>query len=261
MRIMFLGTSSNSGKTTVAAMMCRYAAMQGISAAPFKASNLSSSWYITESGAPIGIGQAFQAVASGVIPQADMNPILLRPEKGGVVRFLKGQPRDMSDETAVSEALASFDSLSGRYSLVVCEGSGSPVELNLSGSDIANMRMVRERSIPTIIVGDIERGGVFAAIYGTWKLITEEDRKHLQGFVINRFRGDVSVLYPGIEELESMTGMRCFGVIPYMDLRVPEEDTSESKVSCQEGLRSLEDLLLACKDSVDLNGMLRISGA
>ena len=167
----------------------------------------------------------------------------------------------MSDETAVSEALASFDSLSGRYGLVVCEGSGSPVELNLSGSDIANMRMVRERSIPTIIVGDIERGGVFAAIYGTWKLIPEEDREYLQGFVINRFRGDVSVLYPGIEELESMTGMRCFGVIPYMDLRVPEEDSSESKVSCQEGLGSLEDLLLACKDSVDLNGMLRISGA
>lgn len=260
MRMMFLGTSSNSGKTTVAAMMCRHAAINGISVAPFKASNLSSSWHITESGLPIGIGQAFQAIASGIMPEADMNPMLLRPEKEGVVRYLRGKLCAMSNDTAVSEALASFDHIAGKYDLVVCEGSGSPVELNLKGGDIANMRMVRERRIPSIIVGDIERGGVFAAIYGTWKLTSEEDRKYLRGFVINRFRGDISVLYPGIEELESITGMRCFGVIPYANLRVPEEDTSESKVSCLEGLRSLDDLLSLCRDSVDLDGMLRISG-
>ena len=260
MRMMFLGTSSNSGKTTVAAMMCRHAAINGISVAPFKASNLSSSWHITGSGSPIGIGQAFQAVASGIAPDDDMNPILLRPEKEGVVRYLKGSPCAISDDAAFSEVLASFDRIAGKYDLVVCEGSGSPVELNLKGRDIANMRMVRERGIPSVIVGDIERGGVFAAIYGTWKLIPEEDRRYLRGFVINRFRGDISVLYPGIEELESITGMRCFGVIPYADLRVPEEDTSVSEVSCREGLVSLDELLSACRDSVDLDGMLRISG-
>jgi|LSQX01.1.fsa_nt_gb adenosylcobyric acid synthase len=261
MRIMFLGTSSNSGKTTVAAMMCRYAAAENISVSPFKASNLSSSWYMTGSGAPVGVGQAFQAFASGIAPDADMGPFILKPENGKVIRYLRGRPCDLSVEESVSEALSSFDSLSGRYDLVVCEGSGSPAELNLKGSDIANMRMVRERDIPAVIVGDIERGGVFAAIYGTWKLMPEEERRHLRGFIINRFRGDISVLNPGIEELESMTGMRCFGVIPYADLRVPEEDTSESGASCQEGLRSLDDLMSVCRDSVDFGAMLRISGA
>ncbi|MDN5357044.1 MAG: cobyric acid synthase [Candidatus Methanomethylophilaceae archaeon] len=233
MRVLFLGTSSGAGKTTVSAMYCRYLARKGVRVAPFKASNLSLNSYATSDGGEIGIGQAFQAMASGAVPATDMNPILLKPSGNGRIQVvLNGMPyADITDDTpldigiATAEACKAYDRLRERFDAVVCEGSGSPAEINLRGRDIANVGMMRERNIPSVLVGDIERGGVFAALYGTWKLIPEGQRGLLKGFIINRFRGDPTMLESGMASIEEITGMKCLGILPYADLRFPEEDS------------------------------------
>lgn len=235
MRVLFLGTSSGAGKTTVSAMYCRYLSLKGIRVAPFKASNLSLNSYATPEGGEIGIGQAFQALASGIPPANDMNPILLKPAGGRIQLVLNGVPyMDITDESpmdvkaATSAACDAYDRLKGKFDAVVCEGSGSPVEINLRDRDIANIGMMRERGIPAVLVGDIERGGVFAALYGTWRLIPEGQRGLLKGFIINRFRGDPTILGSGISRIEEITGMKCLGILPYADLRFPEEDSLSS---------------------------------
>ena len=236
MKILFLGTSSGAGKTTIAAMYCRYLSKNGISIAPFKASNLSFSSYKTNDG-EMGIGQAFQALASGIPPEVDMNPILLKPLGGGKLQLiLNGVPQNINNnenpldvQMATAEACKAFDRLSEKYEAIVCEGSGSPAEINLRDRDIANIGMMRERGIPAVLIGDIERGGVFAALYGTWKLIPEDQRGLLKGFIINRFRGDITILGSGITRIEELTGMKCLGVLPYVDLSFPEEDSLSNK--------------------------------
>lgn len=233
MRILVLGTSSDAGKTVTSAIICRYLAKNGMDPAPFKASNLSLNSYATVDGGEIGIGQAFQAWACGLEPESDMNPVLLKPSGNGRTQLvLGGKPfMDISsqcsfDRDAARHQIAeSFERLSERHGSVVCEGSGSPAELNLMEKDLANIGMMRQFGIPSVLVGDIERGGVFAAIYGTWKLIPDDVRHLMKGFIINRFRGDPSILSSGIDEIERLTGMRCLGVLPFMNLRFPEEDS------------------------------------
>ncbi|MBO4502117.1 MAG: cobyric acid synthase [Candidatus Methanomethylophilus sp.] len=231
--LLFLGTSSGAGKTTLDAAFCRYLARKGVKVAPFKASNLSLNSYVTLGGEEIGMGQAFQAWASGLEPTGDMNPVLLKPSGPGRMQVvLRGKPymdidKDSAmDRKAVMEkACESYDKLLAQYDAVICEGSGSPAELNLMDTDMANVGMMRARNLTSILVADIERGGVFAAIYGTWLLIPEEVRHLLKGFVINRFRGDASILAPGIERIEKLTGMKCYGIVPYEILKFPEEDS------------------------------------
>ena len=266
MKVMFLGTSSAAGKTTLVALYCRYLTKKGLKVTPFKASNLSLNSYVTEDGKEIGMGQAFQAWASSREPTADMNPILLKPSGKGVIQVVvHGKPyADMSPgcpvdtDELVAFATSSFDRLHENNDAVICEGSGSPVEINLAKRDIANMRMVKERDIPAVLVGDIERGGVFAAIYGTWKLIPEEDRHLLKGFIINRFRGDASILKSGIDRIEELTGMKCLGIVPYLNVRFPEEDTMSSSSGRLEGdtvldayMRNLDELIESVKDTFD----------
>ncbi len=273
MKIMFLGTASGAGKTTLAAAFCRYLYRSGCDVSPFKASNLSLNSYVTEEGGEIGMGQAFQAWACGKEPTVEMNPILLKPSGKGVMQIvLNGRPyRSVSpgcesDTTELLDnACAAFDDLYGHSEAVVCEGSGSPAELNLMDRDIANMAMVRKREIPAVIVGDIERGGVFAAIYGTWKLIREEDRHFLKGFIINRFRGEPSILRSGIERIESLTGMVCLGVVPYRDLRFPEEDSlsdSRGKMTGDDPrsafLRNLDEFVDSTKEHLDYVRLISI---
>lgn len=231
--LLFLGTSSGAGKTTLDAAFCRYLARKGVRVAPFKASNLSLNSYVTLNGEEIGMGQAFQAWASGLEPTGDMNPVLLKPSGPGRMQVvLRGKPymdigRDSAmDRKAVMEkACESYDRLLEEYDAVICEGSGSPAELNLMDTDMANVGMMRARNVNSILVGDIERGGVFAAIYGTWLLIPDELKPLMKGFVINRFRGDASILGEGIKRVEELTGMKCYGVVPYEVLKFPEEDT------------------------------------
>ncbi len=243
MSMLVLGTSSGAGKTTVCAMLCRYLRREGVDVAPFKGSNLSLNSIATKDGGEIGIGQGFQAWAAGVEPETDMNPVLLKPSGRGVIQLvLNGKPymditkdNPMDREMVLEEAKKAYERMNQRHQMVLCEGSGSPVELNLMSTDIANVGLMRVTGVPAIIVGDIERGGVFAAIYGTWRLIPDELKPQLKGFVINRFRGDGSILGSGIEKIESLTGMKCLGVLRYEYLRFPEEDSLSSSEGKLEG--------------------------
>ena len=274
MKLMFLGTSSNAGKTLLSAVFCRYLSSKGIDTVPFKGSNLSLNSVATKDGKEIGIGQAFQAMACLKEPTGDMNPVLLKPSGKGVVQVItNGRPyANISPgcapdtEELVKIACESFDRLSDAHEAVICEGSGSPVELNLKNRDVANLRMVKERHIPAVLVGDIERGGVFAALYGTWLLMTPEERKFMKGFIINRFRGEPSILKSGVDRIESLTGMKCLGIVPYLDLRFPEEDSMSSKRGKLVGddvrqafNRNLDEMISSIKDDLDFEEMERIA--
>lgn len=274
--ILVLGTSSGAGKTTFCAMLCRYLAKRDMDPVPFKGLNLSLNSYATQDGGEIGIGQAFQAWAAGLEPETDMNPVLLKPSGSGRIQLvLNGKPaadidkeRPMDRPAALQEAVRAYRRLESKHGVVVCEGSGSPVELNMMDGDIANVGMMRSVGIPTILVGDIERGGVFAALYGTWRLLPDEVRPLVKGFVINRFRGEASILESGIRKIEELTGMRCLGVLPYADLRFPEEDSlsdSNGKLSGGDARQAFMDnvdelLEIAVKSGLDLDAIADIAG-
>ena len=274
MRVLVLGTSSGAGKTTVCAMICRHLMREGLDPVPFKALNLSLNSYATRDGGEIGIGQAFQAWSCGLEPETDMNPVLLKPSGGGVIQMvLRGKPHQdvtkdcpMDRAAAMDAAAEAYSRLSSEHGFVVCEGSGSPAELNLIERDIANVGLMRRLGIPAILVGDIERGGVFAAIYGTWLLIPEDVRPLVKGFVINRFRGEPSILRSGIEEVERLTGMRCLGVLPYMHLRFPDEDSLSSSEGKLEGsdarsafMDNMDELTDACERELDFEALEEIA--
>ena len=276
MSILFLGTSSGAGKTTVCAMMCRYLKRSGIDVAPFKGSNLSLNSIATRDGGEIGMGQAFQAWAASIEPETDMNPVLLKPSGGGVIQLvLNGKPHSnitkdapMDREMALKEVKKAYDRMNEKHQIVLCEGSGSPVELNLMNTDLANVGLMRVTGVPAILVGDIERGGVFAAVYGTWKLIPDELKPQMKAFIINRFRGDRTILKEGIERVEALTGMKCLGVLRYEYLRFPEEDSLSSSEGKLEGndlhaafLQNLDEMIdHAVEDGFDFDSMKRIIG-
>jgi adenosylcobyric acid synthase len=232
-KVMFQGTSSGVGKTLLTAGVCRYLQRQGLDVAPYKTLNLSLNSFVTEDGGEIGISQAFQAWACGIEPTVDMNPVLLKPKgEGGLQVILKGKPYvDVDhDHTIRREVFLDaigdcFGRLSRDHSDIVLEGSGSPAEINLRKSEVANMTTAQLTKSPVILIGDIEKGGVFAALYGTYHLLPEEHKCLVKGFVINRFRGDESILGKGIERLEREMGVPCLGVLPYLRMRFPEEDS------------------------------------
>lgn len=272
MKLLFLGTSSGAGKTTLDAAFCRYLAKRGLDPVPFKAFNLSLNSYATVDGGEIGMGQAFQAWSCGLEPRTDMNPVLMKPSGPGVQQLVvNGRPfmdvtrdRPMDRQAVMAEVVKAFRRLESEHRFVVCEGSGSPAEINLMDRDLANTGLMRELGVPAVLVGDIERGGVFAAIYGTWRLIPDDLKPLMKGFIINRFRGEASILEPGIRRLEELTGMRCLGVVPYMDLRFPEEDSLSESAGRLEGrdartafMDNLDELLEACERSgLDLEAMV-----
>ncbi len=252
MALMLWGTSSNAGKTTVSAGICRYLARKGRSVAPYKASNLSLNSIVTDGGAEIGIGQAIQAWACRIDPEGDMNPILLKPAGKGVIQYVvngsvytDGIP-DYGKKLQV--ACEAYDRISARFDDIVCEGSGSPAEVNMTDRDVANIGIVRERKMNVVLVADIERGGVFAALYGTWLLIPEDIRPQMKGFIINRFRGEASILKSAIDRIEELTGMKCLGVLPYRRIILPEEDTMSAKASSG----GYDDIRKAYEDSLEL---------
>ena len=262
--------------TTVCAMICRYLKKNGVDVAPFKGSNLSLNSIATKDGGEIGMGQAFQAWAAGLDPETDMNPVLLKPSGKGVMQLvLNGKPfkditkdSPMDREMALQEVKKAFDRMNSKHQLVLCEGSGSPVELNLMKTDLANVGLMKATGVPAVLVGDIERGGVFAAIYGTWKLIPDELKPQLKGFIINRFRGDGSILKPAIERIENMTGMKCLGVLRYEYLRFPEEDSLSSSEGKLEGndvhsafIANLDEMIThAEEDGFDFELMKKMAG-
>ena len=233
--LLVCGTHSDAGKSVVVAGICRWLARQGISVAPFKAQNMSLNSVVTLDGAEVGRAQAVQAAAAGIEPTAQMNPILIKPsgERHSQVIVL-GKPHADADARSygsmknelrpvVATALAE---LRERFDVVVCEGAGSPAEINLRDRDLTNMWLAREAGLATLIVADIDRGGVFASLFGTLALLDREDQAHVAGFVINKFRGDLGVLAPGLEQLHERTGRPTLGVLPFVeDLWMDVEDS------------------------------------
>lgn len=276
MKVLVLGTSSGAGKTTFCAMLCNHLASKGMKVSPFKASNLSLNSYATKDGGEIGMGQAFQAWSAGTEPTTDMNPVLMKPSGNGVIQVvLDGKPhmditRDspLDRDMAMEHAVAALDRLESTYDAVVCEGSGSPVEINLMDRDIANTGLMQATDVPALLVADIERGGCFAAIYGTWLLMPEDLRPRLKGYVINRFRGDSSILSPAIDRIGELTGMKCFGVLPYNNLRFPEEDSLSESGGRMEGedaisafISNIEEFTRAAEEcGLDFDGIEKMMG-
>ena len=232
--LMIQGTGSGVGKSIIAAALCRAFYREGHKVAPFKAQNMSLNSYVTEEGGEIGRAQVYQAEACGIAPHVAMNPILLKPNADNnsqviVMGKVMGQ-RNAKDYYAnrpnyVKEVEQAFDTLKNKYELIIMEGAGSPAEINLRQYDMVNMAMAEMADAPVLIVGDIDRGGVFAWMKGTLDLLSESEQKRVRGFIINQFRGDLDLLKPGITQFEEMTGKPVLGVIPFdAELFVDEED-------------------------------------
>jgi len=232
---MFVGTSSESGKSVMAAAFCRILKKRGLRVAPFKAQNMALNSYVTRDGREMGRAQVVQAEAAGIEPDVDMNPILLKPssEFGSQV-IIQGVVRGTMDAGSYysmkkllwKNVTESYDRLACRYDCMVLEGAGSPVEMNLKDNDIVNMAMAEYADARVILVADIDRGGVFASILGTVELLDQQERGRLIGFIINKFRGDMALLKDGLTFIEQRTQKPVLGVVPYLsDLYIPGEDS------------------------------------
>jgi adenosylcobyric acid synthase len=231
---MVQGTASSVGKSLLVAGLCRLFRQDGLRVAPFKAQNMSNNAAVTPDGGEIGRAQAVQAEAAGIVPTVDMNPILLKPEadhRSQVV--LRGRPSftlqggDFLTRKAVLWPFVteSLDRLRSEHDLVLIEGAGSPAEINLRSGDIVNMRVALHAMAPVLLAGDIDRGGVFAHLYGTLALLESEERALIKGFIINKFRGDIGLLRPGIPMFEERAGLPVVAIVPYLrDLRIADED-------------------------------------
>jgi adenosylcobyric acid synthase len=231
---MVQGTASHVGKSLVAAALCRALRDRGLMVAPFKAQNMALNSFVTAGGAEIGRAQALQALAAGVQPTADMNPILLKPSadsvsqvivRGGVHGVMTARQYQGFKKEAGRLALESYSRLASSYDAIVIEGAGSPAEVNLREDDFVNMGLAALVDAPVVLVADIDRGGVFASIVGTLELLAADERARVKGVIVNKFRGDPSILAPGLDFLEGRTGKPVLGVMPFIRaLRLPEED-------------------------------------
>ncbi len=232
--LMIQGSSSSAGKSLLVTALCRMYARRGIRVAPFKAQNMSNNAAVCADGCEIGRAQALQAVAAGLSPTVDMNPILIKPEADSRSQIiLMGRPwrtleaRTYYEQRAIlwATVTAALDRLRAAYELVIIEGAGSPAELNLHANDIVNMAIARHAHSPVLLVGDIDRGGIFAQLLGTLWLLETDERALVRGFLVNKFRGDLSLFKDGVNILEQKGGMPVIGVIPYLHgLYLPDED-------------------------------------
>ncbi len=232
--IMIQGTMSNAGKSLLCAGLCRIFKQDGYRVAPFKSQNMALNSFITKDGGEMGRAQVVQAEAAGIVPDVRMNPILLKPttdvgsqvivngEVQGNMRATEYYRRKREYIPAIMEA---YNSLAEEYDIIVIEGAGSPAEINLKQEDIVNMGMAKLVDAPVLLVGDIDRGGVFAQLYGTVALLEPEERARIKGTVVNKFRGDKKILAPGIHILEELCGVPVAGVIPYTCVDVDDEDS------------------------------------
>ncbi|WP_199426551.1 cobyric acid synthase [Thermaerobacillus caldiproteolyticus] len=234
--IMFQGTHSDAGKSIIATAFCRIFAQSGWKTAPFKSQNMSLNSYVTVDGKEIGRAQGIQAEAAGVVATTDMNPILIKPSRDNEAQIVvHGRPygnmkafayRNEFFATGLQMIRQSLDVLMNEYERLVIEGAGSPAEINLNDRELVNMRVARMANAPVILIGDIERGGVFASLVGTLQLLEPEDRKRVIGVIINKFRGDLSLLQAGLDWFEQYTGVPVLGVVPYLpNLHIDAEDS------------------------------------
>jgi adenosylcobyric acid synthase len=275
--IMVQGTSSGAGKSTIVIGLCRLLSDKGYKVAPFKAQNMSSNFFATSGGAKMAQVQAIQAVAARKEPDATMNPILLKPlgEYRSMV-FLNGRfysemhAKEYYEKFVMQQgfatALKALDSLRNENDIIVIEGAGSPSEINIAKYDIANMLLAKKVGAPVIIVADIERGGCFASIVGTMQLLKPAHRSLVKGFLINKFRGDITLLAPAVKEVQKMTKKKVLGIIPKIEFSLPEEDSlvggiAEKANIPQESWNWQIDLVAkAIKESVHMEKILEVAG-
>lgn len=232
--LMVQGTTSDAGKSTLVTALCRWLKRQGVAVVPFKPQNMALNSAVTSDGGEIGRAQAVQAQAAGLLPHTDMNPVLLKPNSdtgaqviihGRAIGNMHAVAYHDYKQTARSAVLESHQRLSAQYPVVMVEGAGSPAEINLRAGDIANMGFAEAVDCPVLLIADIDKGGVFAHLVGTLALLSESEQARVQGFVINRFRGDISLLQPGLDWLEARTGKPVLGVLPYLlDFHLEAED-------------------------------------
>ncbi|MDW5300461.1 MAG: cobyric acid synthase [Sedimentibacter sp.] len=238
--IMVQGTTSNAGKSLITAALGRIFKQDGYKTAPFKSQNMALNSYITKDGLEMGRAQVMQAEAAGIEPDVRMNPILLKPtgDKGSQV-VLNGKVfKDMTageyytyKQDMIPHIMKAYNSLAGEYDIIVIEGAGSPAEINLRKQDIVNMGMAEMVDAPVIIVGDIDRGGVFASLAGTMLLFNDEEKARVKGFVINKFRGDINLLTPGLDMLSDITNVSTLGVVPYLKVDIDDEDSLSERLN------------------------------
>ena len=237
--LMVQGTTSDAGKSTLVTALCRWARRQGVSVAPFKPQNMALNSAVTVDGGEIGRAQAVQAQAGGLAPHTDMNPVLLKPNSdmgaqviihGRAIGNMQALTYHAYKPVAMAAVLESHARLLERHQLVLVEGAGSPAEINLRAGDIANMGFAEAVDCPVILIADIDRGGVFAHLVGTLELLSPSEQARVRGFVINRFRGDIALLKPGLDWLEQRTGKPVLGVLPYlMDFHLEAEDAVDTR--------------------------------
>lgn len=239
--LMIQGTGSNVGKSVIAAGLCRVFLQDGRLVAPFKSQNMALNSFVTREGHEMGRAQAVQAQACRLAPDVNMNPVLIKPSSDCMAQVVvMGRPAfDLPADTFLSykerveaDVRRAYETLAGAYDIIVIEGAGSPAEINLREGDIVNMAMAEIADAPVLLVGDIDKGGVFASFVGTLELLPPHERRRIKGFIINKFRGSRALLQPAIDFLEQKTGRPVLGVVPYFtDIRIPEEDSLASKAA------------------------------
>ena len=231
---MVVGTSSGAGKSITVTALCRVLTKDGYKVSPFKSQNMALNSFVTKSGLEKGRAQVVQAYACMIEPEAYMNPILLKPTtdrkiqiivNGKSIGNMSGIEYGKFKTSLKPEIMKSYDYIRENYDISILEGAGSPVEINIKGEDIANMKMAEMADSPVILVADIDRGGVFASIYGTIMLMLEKERARVKGVIINKFRGDINILKSGLEEIEKLTGIPVIGVMPYTNVDIEDEDS------------------------------------
>ena len=247
--IMIQGTMSNAGKSVLAAGLCRIFRQDGYKVAPFKSQNMALNSFITAQGLEMGRAQVMQAEAAGVEPTVEMNPILLKPTSdvgsqvivnGRALGNLTASEYFRRKSELIPQVLEAYHTLEEQYDIIVLEGAGSPAEINLKSQDIVNMGLARMVGAPVLLAGDIDRGGGFAALYGTMALLEAEERPYVKGTIINKFRGDVELLRPGLQQLEELCQVPVLGVVPWMELDLDEEDSLSSRLDARGGKALLD---------------------
>ena len=251
--LMVVGTASSVGKSLIVTAFCRIFKRHGYSVAPFKSQNMSLNSFVTPEGHEMGRAQVAQAEAAGLTPSALMNPILLKPTtdrksqvivNGRVHGNMSATEYYAYKEKLRPEIMAAFRQLADRHEIIIIEGAGSPAEINLMDGDFVNMGLAAMVEAPVIVVGDIDRGGVFAALYGTVKLLPPEDQARIKGLLINKFRGDVKILEPGLRQIEELLGLPVLGVIPYGKYAVDEEDSLTDRLGARSGRAAINIAVL-----------------
>ena len=247
--IMVQGTMSGAGKSLLCAALCRIFKQDGYKVAPFKSQNMALNSYVTRNGMEMGRAQVMQAEAAGIEPNVRMNPVLLKPSSDiGSQVIVLGEVRGQMTATEyykyknslMPEVMKAYNELAEENDIIVIEGAGSPAEINLRENDIVNMGMAEAAGAPVLLAGDIDRGGVFAQLYGTVKLLTDDEQKRIAGLIVNKFRGDIDILAPGLKMVEEKTGIPVLGVVPYIRVDIDDEDSLAPRLNAKSEVKPLD---------------------